>query len=695
MCSAPPCSPSPSASPPTASSSASLTSEASAPHARPALLPPHPPACAPPTLRGERAQTARAPHLPLLALPPPNRSPRHPLRPAALHVLSLFLATALAADDVCVVASHYARLGEAQPPLPLAHRLGRTVRDSLGVVAATSLTTASALAANVASRLPLVALFGAFASMVVLALLLLAVLWLPALLLLLDRRHAPRATCVACAPPSALVGCPSCASCVRRASPTPLWSRSARFFGGRYATWLGRRRRLIVAVGLALLLAELGLALCVTPPTGPISAVPPWHNQARYVRQELRMNGDLGKVDLRLVFGLEPLDARDGAWRDGGRLSRDDDARQLRPTGLDVCGEATLPALRRLCLDLEQLEMPHARRDGSSVACPFGHAFAAAAAEASGAAVGSLADYDAPVPRVTCLAAVAALWEKGHGYGVWWSDESEASLPVAIDAWYPTDLSVLLPAHELRPAWDEIKAWLESAAPALASPLFSGGGAWLVMEAREELASTARRGFGASLLLALLAAALVTRSLRVALAATVCVAASALLFLGLQGAAGWPLDVIESVCATVVVGLSTDYTMHVAVAITNSGGHLRPALGLIVPPMVAASLTTAAGGLALTPCTVIFFQRFGAFVLVTSLGALGFAVVLLPALLLCAGAATLEDDAPAVGRGTELQRPSAPAEPTSSSSGTRVEASLPVGGLRAACAVGAWNRLAD
>ena len=245
-----------------------------------------------------------------------------------------------------------------QPPLPLALRLGHTVRDSLGVVAATSLTTASALAANVASRLPLVALFGAFAAMIVLALLLLAVLWLPALLLLLDRRHAPRATCTTCAPPSALVGC---ASCARRAPPTPLWSRSARFFAGRYATWLGRRRRLIVAVGLALLLAELAFALRVTPPTGPISAVPPWHNQARYVRQELRMNGDLGKVDLRLVFGLEPLDARDGAWRDGGHVSRGADARQLRPTGLDVCGEATLPALRRLCLDLEQLEMPHAR----------------------------------------------------------------------------------------------------------------------------------------------------------------------------------------------------------------------------------------------------------------------------------------------------------------------------------------------
>ena len=248
-------------------------------------------------------------------------------------------------------------------------------------------------------------------------------LWLPALLLLLDHRHAPRATCTTCAPPSALVGCTTCA---RRAPPSALWSRSARFFAGRYATWLGRRRRLIVAVGLALLMAELAFALRVTPPTGPISAVPPWHNQARYVRQELRMNGDLGKVDLRLVFGLEPLDARDGAWRDGGHVSRGADARQLRPTGLDVCGEATLPALRRLCLDLEQLEMPHARRDGSRVACPFGHAFAAAAAEASGAPVGSQAGYGAPVSREACLAVVATLWEHGRGYGVWWSDDPEA-----------------------------------------------------------------------------------------------------------------------------------------------------------------------------------------------------------------------------------------------------------------------------
>ena len=174
--------------------------------------------------------------------------------------------------------------------------------------------------------------------------------------------------------------------------------------------------------------------------------------------------------------------------------------------------------------------------------------------------------------------------------------------------------------------------------------------------------------------------------------------------------AGWPLDVIESVCATVVVGLSADYTMHVAVAICNSGGRLRAALALIAPPMLAAALTTAAGGVALLPCTVVFFQRFGAFVLVTSLGALGFAVVLLPALLLCIGAATLEDaedDAPATGAaagaaagggGTELQQASAPAEPPGSGS-TRVEGSPPAVGLRVAGAVRgggkAWKKLVE
>ena len=45
----------------------------------------------------------------------------------ALHVLCLFLATALAADDTCVVASHYARLGEAGSGLGLALTLTLTL----------------------------------------------------------------------------------------------------------------------------------------------------------------------------------------------------------------------------------------------------------------------------------------------------------------------------------------------------------------------------------------------------------------------------------------------------------------------------------------------------------------------------------------------------------------------------------------
>ena len=58
----------------------------------------------------------------------------------ALHVLCLFLATALAADDTCVVASHYARLGEAGSGLGLALTLTLTLTPTLTLTLTLTLT---------------------------------------------------------------------------------------------------------------------------------------------------------------------------------------------------------------------------------------------------------------------------------------------------------------------------------------------------------------------------------------------------------------------------------------------------------------------------------------------------------------------------------------------------------------------------
>ena len=161
------------------------------------------------------------------------------------------------------------------------------------------------------------------------------------------------------------------------------------------------------------------------------------------------------------------------------------------------------------------------------------------------------------------------------------------------------------------------------------------------METVEELIASAIRGFVISLMLALVVSLTVTRSVIVSAAATACIGASSLGFVGLQGLLGWPFGVIESICATIVVGIACDYTMHVAVTMVRHGGDLRQALSLTGPPLCAAAATTTVGGAALLPCTLLLFSRFGAFVVVTVATAFGFALVVLPALLLCSGAAFL------------------------------------------------------
>ena len=196
---------------------------------------------------------------------------------------------------------------------------------------------------------------------------------------------------------------------------------------------------------------------------------------------------------------------------------------------------------------------------------------------------------------------------------------------MALGAWVQTSISVAQPFPEVRERWAEWETWLQNVtarAPQLAlrTGFHTGGGGWVIMETAEELTASAQRGFGVSLALAWLAALLVTRSATISCAAAACICASSTGFVALQGAMGWPFGVVESVCATVVVGMACDYTMHVAVSVVHLRGNLRATLSLIGPPMCAAAATTAVGGASLLLCTIVLFSRFGAFVVVTVRG---------------------------------------------------------------------------
>ncbi|KAL1523223.1 hypothetical protein AB1Y20_018175 [Prymnesium parvum] len=612
----------------------------------------------------------------------------------ALHALALFLAAAIAADDVCVVAGHWsAAAAEAHPSARA--RLAATLGGSFRVVAATSITTAAAFAANLLSRLPLVRHFGAFVALLTLSLLLLVHTWLPPLLVLSDRRGGrcrksatdgagddaegeasgvtppvrsmeatpagveltlppPVRTEEAIAPKAAVEGggATETSACTLEGEARPpraggvppqtsLWRRSSSFFAAPYASWIGAHRRRILAAAGGTLVVFLALAASIEAPHGPLSPWPEWHNQARYMTTELTMAGNLGRIDVRLFWGIEPL---------AEEPEGDAPALLTRTPGFDICSPETQLYFVEMCALLEQA--PSRRADGSLPECPFDKFEEAARKHTTPSATqGSAPAAVLPVGRETCMRVLRELWLADHGLRVYYDPSGHAEAPVAIGAWVPTSISIVEPFPSVRRRWEGWEEWLANAsasAPqaALQKGFHTGGGGWVLMETAEELSASARSGFVISLVLALLVSWSVTQSFRVASAATYCIFASSCSFIAMQGAMGWPFGVIESVCSTIVVGMACDYTMHVAVSTVHLRGDLRVTLALIGPPMCAAAATTGVAGISLLPCTVLLFSRFGAFVIVTVVSALVHALVVLPALLLCNGAAFLSHAVP-------------------------------------------------
>jgi len=87
---------------------------------------------------------------------------------------------------------------------------------------------------------------------------------------------------------------------------------------------------------------------------------------------------------------------------------------------------------------------------------------------------------------------------------------------------------------------------------------------------------------------------------------------------------GWTMSMLESICLTILVGLSVDYTIHLANAWVNAQGKtreekLKEMLTEIGISVFAASVTTFLSAIALFTCNVMFFVKFGIFIAFTIL----------------------------------------------------------------------------
>jgi predicted RND superfamily exporter protein len=124
---------------------------------------------------------------------------------------------------------------------------------------------------------------------------------------------------------------------------------------------------------------------------------------------------------------------------------------------------------------------------------------------------------------------------------------------------------------------------------------------------------------------------------------------------------GWTLGVVESICLTICVGLSVDYTIHLCHIFATSSattrfGAGRDALASMGVSVFNAAITTIGSSVVLMLSYIIFFQRFGIFVFMNIFYSTAFAFVFLMAILMVIG--------PIQGAGRMMKKDKGAGDPT-------------------------------
>ena len=193
----------------------------------------------------------------------------------------------------------------------------------------------------------------------------------------------------------------------------------------------------------------------------------------------------------------------------------------------------------------------------------------------------------------------------------------------------------LVAEHEFWEGWFESK--LAGAPPGLRGG-FQTSPTWTLTETETELVDGAWTALTLSLVFAFVVLLGASRSVRLALLATISVGSSAASLLAAAALLGWTMGVIEAVCTMVLVGLSLDYVLHVAgayVRTPEADGRRERAKGAVRSvglSVVSGASTTVGAAVFLLGCTLTFFTKFGLFVAWTLTSSLVQAVVVFPAM---------------------------------------------------------------
>lgn len=149
-----------------------------------------------------------------------------------------------------------------------------------------------------------------------------------------------------------------------------------------------------------------------------------------------------------------------------------------------------------------------------------------------------------------------------------------------------------------------------------------GGDAWVFLVTQDLLMSGAFTGAGISLAVAFLVLWLATGNIIVTAVATLNMLCVTTCIMGMMYTVGWELGTIESISATVLVGLSVDYVVHIAQAYVEADAvqridRVRSALYEMGGTVFGGAITSLGASGMLFGCYLVFFKKFGGFMFMT------------------------------------------------------------------------------
>lgn len=193
--------------------------------------------------------------------------------------------------------------------------------------------------------------------------------------------------------------------------------------------------------------------------------------------------------------------------------------------------------------------------------------------------------------------------------------------------------------------WQDLLSELNQNAQSIAPQMSNGfqtSDLWVGAEIDRQLLDTAVLGITVSLILAFVIILISTRNIIVAFMTVFSIGSIVSFVLAFIVLAGWGLGVIESIVITILVGLSVDYVTHVGNSINESKlqgkfPRVRDGMTEIGISIFSSAFTTIFSSIFLLGALVIFFFRFGAFLILTILLSALYGFIFYPTLVLIFG----------------------------------------------------------